>query len=69
MDGVSSGIDTWFINFDVDDDPGGGSGARRFLPKELMEVLESVDIVDILLRAKLRSRLFKLDIDTDLEGN
>ena len=49
----------------------GGRGAFRFdLPKELMDVVESVEIVDKLLRIWSRSKLllFKLDIDIDLDG-
>ena len=49
----------------------GGSGALLFdLPKELIDVVESVEMVDRLLRIWIRSKLllFKLDIDIDLEG-
>lgn len=49
----------------------GGSGALLFdLPKELIDVVESVEMVDRLLRIWKRSKLllFKLDIDIDLEG-
>lgn len=49
----------------------GGSGALLFdLPKELIDVVESVEIVDRLLLIWNRSKLllFKLDIDMDLEG-
>lgn len=74
MEGVSSGMQTRFIDkcdncFFVE--ALGGSGALLFdLPKELIDVVESVEMVDRLLRIWKRSKLllFKLDIDIDLEG-
>ena len=61
-------MDVWNSRFLSTD---GGAGARRFLPKELMELTDPAEIVEMLLRDRSRLGpvgLLKLVMDTAFVG-